>query len=186
MIYSVVGLKCCLYIGLQAKGQRLKWSGFRCAMVRIRPKKRAMAVVVLLGVAAGVGLYTFGYAEGFSYFSTDPKACVNCHIMGSEYDSWSKSSHHAVAKCVDCHLPHDLVGKYIAKGENGLNHSMAFTFQNFHEPIQITPKNARILQDNCLNCHQDMVHQLVAGVTTDRDAVKCVHCHADVGHGPLN
>jgi cytochrome c nitrite reductase small subunit len=27
------------------------------------------------------------------------------------------------------------------------------------------------------------LHDLVAGATTDRDAVRCVHCHAGVGHG---
>jgi cytochrome c nitrite reductase small subunit len=48
----------------------------------------------------------------------------------------------------------------------------------------IKPKNARILQENCLACHRDMVEHLVAGATTDQDAVSCVHCHAGVGHGP--
>jgi cytochrome c nitrite reductase small subunit len=64
-----------------------------------------------------------------------------------------------------------------------MRHSYKFTFQNFHEPIQIKPLNARVLQNNCLGCHQDMVHNLVAGSTTDQDSVTCVHCHADVGHG---
>jgi hypothetical protein len=27
------------------------------------------------------------------------------------------------------------------------------------------------------------VHDIVAGSTTAADAVKCVHCHAAVGHG---
>ena len=39
-----------------------------------------------LGVLLGLGLFTFIYAEGFSYFTTDPKACANCHIMNPEYD----------------------------------------------------------------------------------------------------
>jgi hypothetical protein len=65
------------------------------------------------------------------YFSKDPAACANCHIMNSEYDSWQKASHHTVAKCVDCHLPHDFVPKYLAKAENGMRHSYGFTFQNF-------------------------------------------------------
>src|SRR5690606_24278392 len=93
------------------------------------------AVVVALGVFAGVGLVTFDHAEGLSYFSTDPAACANCHIMQPQYDSWQNSSHHTVATCVDCHLPHDFIGKYRAKAENGYHHSVGFTFQNFHEPI---------------------------------------------------
>jgi cytochrome c nitrite reductase small subunit len=140
-------------------------------------------IAVLAGLLLGIGLFTFHYAEGFSYLSTDPEACVNCHIMRPQYDSWQKSSHHAVAKCVDCHLPHDFVGKYIAKAENGYHHSKGFTFQDFHEPIMIKPKNAAILQANCLECHGELVHDLVGGASGRRDEVQCVHCHAGVGHG---
>lgn len=139
---------------------------------------------MLLGTALGVGAFTFVYAEGASYLSTDPKACVNCHIMRPQYDAWQKASHHTVAGCVDCHLPASGLAKWWAKGMNGWNHSRAFTLQDFPEPIQITPKNAAILQDNCLRCHGDLVHDLVAGATSDARAIQCVHCHATVGHGP--
>ena len=148
-------------------------------------RKLGLTLVILTGVLVGAGAFTFDYAEGTSYFGTNPQNCANCHIMQPQFDSWQKASHHAVAKCVDCHLPHDLIPKYIAKADNGFWHSYGFTFQNFHEPIQIKPRNSRILQDNCMACHADMVHGLVAGATTDADAVTCVHCHADVGHGPV-
>lgn len=147
-------------------------------------ERRVVVILMAFGVFVGVGAYTFRYAEGLSYFSTDPAACANCHIMQSQYDSWQKSSHHAVAKCIDCHLPHDFIGKYIAKAENGYHHSKGFTFQDFHEPIMIKPKNGQILQDNCLACHGEFVHELVAGATTDPNSIRCVHCHASVGHGP--
>jgi cytochrome c nitrite reductase small subunit len=140
-------------------------------------------LAVVGGALLGLGLFTFHYAEGFSYLSSDPAACVNCHIMRPQYESWLKGSHHAVAKCVDCHLPHDFLGKYIAKAENGYHHSKGFTFQDFHEPIMIKSKNARILQENCLACHGDLVHELVGGVNGDADEVQCVHCHVGVGHG---
>lgn len=137
------------------------------------------------GAILGLGLFTFVYAEGFSYFTTDPKACANCHIMNDKYDSWVKSSHHIVATCADCHLPHTFVEKYIAKAVNGYHHSKGFTFQDFHEPIMIKPHNSHILQEACLGCHGEFVHQIVAGSTTDKNAVTCVHCHASVGHGPI-
>jgi len=142
-----------------------------------------MLLAVLLGVLFGIGGYTFKYAEGFSYLSADPKACVNCHIMNSQYDSWQKASHHGIAKCVDCHLPHDFIPKYLAKSENGFFHSKGFTFQDFHEPILIKSRNSQVLQENCLACHEDLVMDLVAGARTDWDAVRCVHCHQSVGHG---
>ena len=144
----------------------------------------AIALALLLGVLVGLGSFTFLYGEGLSYFSTDPRACVNCHIMQPQYDSWQKSSHHAAATCVDCHLPHDFVGKYIAKADNGYRHSWAFTFQDFHEPIQMIPRNARILQNNCVTCHGDFVHAVAGSGAGARDELRCVHCHSDVGHGP--
>ena len=137
----------------------------------------------LAGVLLGVGGYTVLYAVGLSSMSDDPEVCINCHIMQPQYDSWQKSSHHAVAVCVDCHLPHDFLGKYIAKADNGWHHSKGFTLQNFHEPIMIKGPNARILQDNCLACHQDLVHELVVGVNGPAEEVRCVHCHVRVGHG---
>ena len=141
------------------------------------------ALAALVGVLLGVAGYTFFYAEGLSYLSSDPKACVNCHIMQPQYDSWQKGSHHAVARCVDCHLPHDFIGKYIAKAENGYHHSKGFTFQDFHEPIMIKAKNARILQQNCLACHAEVVHELLNDVNGGSEEVQCVHCHSSVGHG---
>lgn len=139
---------------------------------------------LVVGLLLGLGAFTFSYAEGLSYFSTNPAACANCHIMNEQYDSWQKASHHTAAKCIDCHLPHRFVPKYLAKAENGYFHSKGFTFQDFHEPIMIKQKNAAILQANCLECHGDIVHELVSGATTDAQAVHCVHCHASVGHGP--
>ena len=45
------------------------------------PPWLAIIAACLLGVPAGIGGFTFVYAKGFSYLSTDPRACVNCHIM---------------------------------------------------------------------------------------------------------
>lgn len=141
-------------------------------------------LAICLGGVAGLGLYTLHYAEGLSYLSSDPRACINCHIMRPQFDSWQKSGHHHVATCVDCHLPHTFVAKYIAKAENGYHHSKGFTFQDFHEPIRIKAKNARILQANCILCHKDMVDALRPEGDHPRQALSCVHCHAGAGHGP--
>lgn len=137
----------------------------------------------MCGAALGIGAYTFEYAEGTSYLSKDPAACVNCHIMRPQYDGWQKSSHHTVAGCVDCHLPEKGLAKWIAKASNGYRHSKAFTLQDFEEPIRMTRGNAEILQANCLRCHEDLVHDLVASTRSEADAIQCVHCHSGVGHG---
>lgn len=137
-----------------------------------------------IGVLVGVGTFTFQYAEGFSYFSKDPAACVNCHIMRPQYDSWQKASHHALATCADCHLPASGIQKWISKADNGYFHSKGFTLQDFKEPIEMRESNRRVLQDNCLRCHQELTHEITIGATSDPDALRCVHCHRDVGHGP--
>lgn len=144
-----------------------------------------VALTVLGGLLVGVGAFTFQYASGFSYFSTDPEACRNCHIMNSQFDSWQKASHHTSALCVDCHLPASGLAKWVAKADNGYHHSKGFTFLDFHEPIMIKERNSRILQNNCLRCHEALVHDIVAGSTssTDDGALRCVHCHRGVGHG---
>jgi cytochrome c nitrite reductase small subunit len=141
-----------------------------------------LVLAVLLGLAAGIGGYTMVYAEAFSYMSSESKVCANCHIMQPQYDSWQKSSHHAVAGCADCHLPHDFVGKYVAKAVNGYQHSKGFTLQDFDEPITIKAANSRILQQSCLACHRDLVHE-AAAETGRGDEMRCVHCHQSVGHG---
>ncbi len=137
----------------------------------------------LIGVLVGVGAFTFHYAHGFSYLSKDPRACVNCHIMNPEFSSWQKASHHSAATCVDCHLPHSLIPKYLSKADNGYRHSKGFTLQNFNEPIMITPRNSRILNANCLRCHEQLTHGLAPVTRKDPDALRCAHCHASVGHG---
>ncbi len=144
---------------------------------------------VALGAMAGIGAYTFRYAEGLSYLKTDPKACMNCHIMRPQYDGWSKSSHHAVAVCVDCHLPQAFFAKYLTKAENGWRHGKLFTTQTFREPIEIQAAASLILQENCVRCHETLVdmighaagaHEQQAGADAQ---VRCVHCHWMVGHG---
>jgi cytochrome c nitrite reductase small subunit len=150
---------------------------------------RALLLCAVAGAAIGLAGFTFSYAEGLSYFSTDPAACANCHIMNDQFASWTKGPHHGDARCVDCHLPHDFVGKYLAKALNGYHHSKGFTLQDFHEPILIKPRNAAILQEACVRCHGDFVHDaLVTGARPDGagradDDGRCVHCHRGVGHG---
>lgn len=154
--------------------------------LRLPFRRTLLATTLVAGLGLGLGAYTFQYAEGLSYFSTDPRACANCHIMNDEYASWSHGPHHAVAGCADCHLPVDFVPKYLAKASNGYHHSKGFTLQDFHEPIQIKPGNASILQESCLRCHGEFVHDILAGAKTAADAVQCVHCHRGVGHGARN
>jgi len=142
------------------------------------PKNKwaVVALISIIGVLAGLSLFTFNYAEGLSYFSNDPNSCMNCHVMRDQFDSWNHSSHKAFAACNDCHTPHSFPAKYIVKGRNGFNHSVAFTLQSYPDNIQIKGFNAEVVQHNCVECHQNLVSQI------HDEERSCVSCHGNVGH----
>lgn len=168
----------------------------------------AVLAALAIGAALGLGAFTFGYAKGASYLSTDPAVCANCHIMSEHFAAWQRSSHRAVAGCADCHMPHTPIGKYLAKASNGFWHSLAFTTGNFPDPLQIKPGNRAITEGTCRDCHGEIVAAIDPGGTAepvpvrsgtagipvaDRpqihdgplgagDRASCIRCHTYVGH----
>jgi cytochrome c nitrite reductase small subunit len=168
----------------------------------------SVATAAMIGTALGLGVFTFVYAKGASYLSTDPAVCANCHIMGEHYAAWQRSSHRAVAGCADCHMPHDPVGKYMAKASNGFWHSLAFTTGAFPDPLQIKPHNRAITEGACRDCHAAIVAaieplggevafgirggvggppaasrpQIHDGTIASGNRESCIRCHTYVGH----
>jgi cytochrome c nitrite reductase small subunit len=149
----------------------------------IRDLPSALAGIAI-GAAVGVGAFTFFYAHGASYLSNDARACANCHVMREEFSGWVRSTHHAVATCNDCHMPHDLIGKATTKARNGFWHSLYFTTGGFRDPIQIKPHNRVIVEANCRGCHEAVVAMMTGGAThgAAADELSCVRCHGSVGH----
>jgi cytochrome c nitrite reductase small subunit len=148
----------------------------------MRAPRVVLVLALALGVPAGVGAFTFGYAKGFSYLSTDPRACINCHVMNEQYGAWQKSGHRHAATCVECHLPHEGLAKWIAKADHGFRHSAAFTLQNFKEPIEITPADRRLVLENCLRCHADFVQAVHTAASPFGEPLDCLRCHEGAGH----
>jgi cytochrome c nitrite reductase small subunit len=140
-----------------------------------------VALGATVGLALGVGVFTFGYAKGYSYLTNDPAACANCHIMQEQYAGWIKSSHRQAATCNDCHTPAALVPKYLTKAQNGFWHSFYFTTGRFPDPIQITPRNVAVTEQACRKCHAEIVEAIEdphrPGMETS-----CIRCHNSVGH----
>lgn len=134
-----------------------------------------------LGLLIGIGVFTFGYAKGYSYMTDDPQACNNCHVMHEQYDGWLKSSHRKVAVCNDCHTPHGFAPKYFTKALNGFNHSLAFTTGRFPDRIQITGRNERVSEEACMKCHAEITDGIQAG-RSHGEKVHCTSCHQSVGH----
>jgi cytochrome c nitrite reductase small subunit len=138
-------------------------------------------LAVIIGVLAGIGVFTFGYARGASYMTDDPAACANCHVMRDQFQSWTKSSHGKVAVCNDCHTPPGFVPKYYTKAINGFFHSLAFTTQHFPDEIRITERNFNVTEKACLKCHEDVVTS-IRGTRPHKQDVSCIQCHSRVGH----
>ena len=100
-------------------------------------------------------------------------------------NGWSSSTHATRATCNDCHVPHDLVGKYKTKGENGFWHSYYFTTQSFAEPIRATPKSRGIAEANCRRCHDPVVQAMGTPAHAGSAEISCIRCHGSVGHPEL-
>lgn len=142
------------------------------------------AVAALVGVLIGVGVFTFGYANGLAYFGHDPKTCQQCHAMDKQYDAWGKGSHKAVATCQDCHIPHDNVVNYlIAEADNGFWHSLKFTTGWYPDNIKIRESNRQITEHACRNCHEALVSDIESSHSSDyKQGISCIKCHSEVGH----
>jgi cytochrome c nitrite reductase small subunit len=143
-----------------------------------------LALGVTVGVALGVGAYTFVYAQGASYLTNDPQACVNCHVMREQFDGWVNSSHRSVAVCNDCHTPPGPIAKYVTKAQNGFWHSFAFTTGRFPDEIFITERNHNVTEQACRKCHEPIVLEIEAvhGEAEASNDLSCVRCHRAVGH----
>jgi cytochrome c nitrite reductase small subunit len=156
--------------------------------------KSTMKFVSVFSVVATLGM--FGYlvhtSKAFSYFSEDPKVCINCHTMNTEYATWQHSSHRERATCVECHLPQEsLADKLMAKSRDGFKHSVAMTFRTYvGNNIRISESARQRIQSNCIYCHHEIVSQMLDNsrlyMTTashEQFDRKCWSCHRNVPHG---
>lgn len=160
---------------------RVSFARAKYLFMRTATYKGLIVLACFLGIAVGVGGYTFIYAKGGSYLTNNPQACANCHIMEEHYSAWIQSSHRSVATCNDCHTPPGLIGKYATKASNGFWHSFAFTTGRFPDPIQIKQHNRDIAESACRKCHSEIVSSIEAPHHDDSQ-MSCIRCHSTVGH----
>lgn len=153
------------------------------------PPGWTLSVVVLLGMAVGMTGLVFRVSRASSYLSDDPTTCVNCHVMAPQYLTWSQSRHREVATCNDCHVPHDnVVRHYAFKAADGSRHAFMFTFRLEPQVIRIHAAGQRVVQENCVRCHDASVHMtrlpLVRGDDVRAvDGLRCWACHRETPHG---
>ncbi|WP_435139579.1 cytochrome c nitrite reductase small subunit [Formosa sp. A9] len=148
--------------------------------------------IVILGSIVGLGLFLAKESEVVSYMTDDPKACVNCHVMTSEYNSWMHSSHREVASCNGCHVPHDnIANTYFFKAKDGLYHASVFTMRNEPQVIFMKEASQEVVQQNCIRCHQQQITDTkltswVEAHQSNRTDRQCWDCHREVPHGSVH
>ena len=138
--------------------------------------------ILALLIVAGVGMYVTDFT---AYLGDNPTTCNNCHVMDAVYESWYHGGHKAWAGCNECHTPHAFIPKYNVKALSGYHHVTAFTFGNIPDAIRAKEASRKVVQDNCVRCHEATVdsiniNQMFDGAGQDR---YCFECHRNVAHG---
>lgn len=148
--------------------------------------------IVIFGSIVGLSFFLAKESEVVSYMGDDPKTCVNCHVMTSEYNSWMHSSHREATTCNSCHVPHDnIVSKYYFKAKDGLYHASVFTLRQEPQVIFMKEASQEVVQNNCIRCHQQQVTDVKLSSWLDnhqenRTGRKCWECHREVPHGKVH
>lgn len=156
------------------------------------PERWRLPVIISLGVLSGLGLLIFRISNASSYLSNDPQACINCHVMTTQYISWQKSSHARVATCNDCHVPHDNIFlTYSFKARDGIRHATMFTFRLEPQVIRIKEAGINVVQANCIRCHNMRVSSTwlitVTGTSASHGQGQlCWNCHKETPHGKVS
>lgn len=136
--------------------------------------------------------------------------CTACHAwmdpMGEAYANdvhGGNNAHGTQAKCVDCHLPQDSLAKYlVVKGVNGISEVASALFLDPEEMDWQEHREKResfVYDSGCKSCHAKItttqsqsevakrMHQkYVLYKDADKDPLKCVSCHKNVGHKRLS
>lgn len=156
------------------------------------PEEWNKVVIILSGIFIGLALVIFYISNAASYMSDNPKTCVNCHVMYSQYASWAHSSHYRITNCNDCHVPHNnVINKYFFKAKDGLRHASMFTLRLEPQVIQIKEAGINVVQNNCKRCHADLISMVSLTEVTGKNhnegkGHRCWDCHRETPHGSVN
>jgi len=140
-------------------------------------RKSKIAYISFIILAAGtilLPLLTFA-ASSFPD-KTDSDYCKSCHVMEAEYEAWIHSGAHRRKYCVDCHLPNEnKTAHYLWKSIDGVKDILVYYSGRIPEKIRISSHGEKILQINCIRCHETTVMFM----NKER---KCWSCHRRVSH----
>lgn len=153
------------------------------------PRRWIIPVAFVLGILIGLLIIILRISNATAYLSDDPKACINCHVMFPEYETWFHSSHRQYAVCNDCHVPHDsIVNKYLFKAKDGMRHATIYTLRTEPQVIRMHEPGQEVVQSNCIRCHSNLLDETDLIHAQYKDYLQgnvklCWDCHRDVSHG---
>ena len=108
--------------------------------------------------------------------SDTPGFCVSCHVMESEYEAWFHAGAHRRVACAECHLPNNnLAIHYVWKAIDGFKDVVVFYSGKVPEQIMLSSHGAKVLQENCIRCHETTVMMIDQTRT-------CWKCHRGITH----
>ena len=142
-----------------------------------KSRSKMVKILIIAGLAAiAVVLFLLHGPPKLLAKSESPGFCSGCHVMESEFESWSLEGAHRRKLCVDCHLPNNNMAiHYIWMSIDGLKDVLFFYSGRVPEHIELTSHGAEVLQANCIRCHQATVEY----INPDR---KCWECHRRIMH----
>jgi cytochrome c nitrite reductase small subunit len=133
-------------------------------------------VIVIIAIGAAFVLFLFLGPPKLLAKSSSPDFCMSCHVMEANYEAWIHAGAHRRKKCVDCHLPNDNIGLHYAwKSIDGLKDALFFYSGRVPEQIRLTSHGEKVLQTNCIRCHQSTVEFI-------DHSRKCWGCHRRIAH----
>jgi cytochrome c nitrite reductase small subunit len=107
-----------------------------------------------------------------------PVFCASCHNMRPEFAAFRTSAHSNLPSCNDCHLPNDNgLAHFFWDGVFGTRDLVSFyVLGRAPYDATATPTSQRIIQANCVRCHNAMLGH------TDVSSRRCWDCHRIMNH----
>lgn len=169
---------------------------------------KGLAVLITLGVLGGmiisfVTVVAVKETSGVNF-------CSSCHSMKPMAEAYRNDVHGGygesgvVAKCADCHLPHEsTLGYLVQKARTGM---WDVWVESTHDTSKIDWHEKRderrnwVYDSGCLHCHENLLRgtrpnkkaftahkayfakKLVVQSDEGRDLARCADCHKHVGH----
>ena len=141
-----------------------------------KPRTIIKYLVVATGAVAVILLFVLLGPPKLLAKSESPLFCSGCHVMEANFNAWAHTGSHRRIKCVDCHLPNENIPMhYVWKSIDGLKDVAFFYSGRVPEHIKLTAHGAKVLQKNCIKCHESTVEFI------DHKR-QCWECHRRIMH----